>query len=374
VTFVTLRVIARCIVVVSAVLVGLEGGTRLDDWVRFGAPPLARPIGVDDLLVRDALGMHGRSSTQFRKWRMNALGMRGDEPRSGDSTGGARVLVAGASETFGLLESPGAEWPAQLQRQLDRRCGPDRPDVLNAAFAGMSLPTVTQDLSRRGAGLAPQWFVYYPTPAQYLETDRPLAAVRDTVIPRGRDLPVFRWRFLSRLRDQLRDVLPLIVRRSYQQQTIAMARAGQADDWLFRSPPPDRINAFDGDLRKLVGIARSVGATVVLVQHATYLDGPPPPGARDTDFRTAWNRYYPRATIDALIAMEGKAATIVQRIAADSGAYLVDFRSALHRERDRLFSDQSHFTDEGAALVAESVATVLESGGVCPISVTGSPR
>ena len=357
----------------TAMLIGLEGGTRLDDWVRFGTPLHARPIANSDLLVRDSLGMHGRPSVQFQKWRMNSMGMRGDEPRSVSATGGARVLVAGASETFGLLESPGAEWPAQLQRRLEKRCGSDRPDVLNAAFAGMSLPTVTQDLERRGARLAPQWFVYYPTPAQFLQNDRPLAIPRDTVIPGGEQLPRFRLRIISRMRDQIRDVLPRSFRRFLQRQAIEKARAGHLDDWLFRSPPPERLAAFEADLRTLVGTALGAGAKVILVQHATYVDGPPPLGVRDADLRTAWNRFYPRATIDALIAMEGAAAAIVRQIASDSGATVVDVRSALHRDRDRFFSDQSHLSDAGAAVVADGVAAVLESGGICPRSGTSAP-
>jgi lysophospholipase L1-like esterase len=362
---VTPRLLTRSLAVATAMLVGVEGGTRLDDWVRFGTPLTARPIGMADLLIRDSLGVHGRPSVHFRKWRMNGLGMRGEEPRHGESVGAARVLVAGASETFGLLESPGAEWPAQLQRELSARCGPERPDVLNAAFAGMSLPTITQDLARRGAQLAPQWFVYYPTPAQFLEIERPVAAERDTVTPRGNELPVFDWRFISRFRDQLRDALPVVVRQRYYEREIAMARAGQPDDWLFHAPPVERLAAFEADLRTLVGVAHGAGAKVVLVQHATYVDGPPPKGPRDADFRVVWNRFYPRATIDALIATEAAAAEIVRRIAADSGARVVDVRSSLHRDRDRLFSDQSHLSDAGAAVVAQGVASILEAGGVC---------
>jgi hypothetical protein len=368
----SLRLVLRVTGVVLAMLLGLEGGTRLDDWVRFDVPLTARPVGVDDLLTRDSTGMHGRPSSHFRKWRMNALGMRGPEPRFGVAVGAPRVLVAGASETFGLLESPGAEWPAQLQARLTDACGPTRPDVLNAAFAGMSLPTVAQDLTRRGAALSPAWFVYYPTPAQYLEVERPAPATPDTSTPAGAPLPAFRWRVTSRLRDQLRDALPAFVRRRYQEQAIADARQGRGAEWLFTSPPADRLAAFDADLRGLVGAARAIGAQVLLVQHATYVDGPPPAGPRDADFRAAWNRYYPRATTDALIAMEGAAAAVVARVAADSAAILVDARAALHADRDRVFGDQSHFTDAGASLVAGQVASTLVSVGACGRSASGA--
>ncbi len=367
-------VLLRLVAVGAVTFAALEGGARLDDRVRYGTPVLARPVGIGDLLVRDSLGVHGRPSAQFRKWRMNALGMRGEDVRLSEAEGTIRVLIAGASETFGFAEAAGREWPAQLQDGLIKRCGPGRHVVLNAAFAGMYLPTVTQDFARRGSGLDPNWFVYYPTPAQYLEPELPVAAPRDTVMRGAHDLPAFRSRFLGRIREQVRDGLPPIVRRWFQDRTVATAREGQSDDWLFRSPPPERLAAFEADLRTLVGTARGAGAKVVLVQHATYVDGPPPAGIRDADFRTVWNRFYPRATIDALIAMEGAAAAIVRRVAADSGALVVDVRSALHGDRDRLFSDQSHLSDAGAGVLAEGVASVLESHGVCHTRDTGSEQ
>ena len=58
------------------------------------------------------------------------------DPRPGE----IRVLILGSSESFGLYESPGLEFPAQLASRLR-----DRGDfeVVNAAVAGMTLATMT---------------------------------------------------------------------------------------------------------------------------------------------------------------------------------------------------------------------------------------
>lgn len=348
-----------------ATVVAVEVGTRLDDWIRFGTPFLAEAVSLNDLLIRDSTGMHARPSQHFRKWRTNRVGTRGPEPKHLDRPSAPRVIVSGASETFGLLESPNQEWPAQLQTRLDSACGAERPDVLNAAFAGMSLPTVRQDLDRRLSALGAQWFVYYTTPAQYLETDVPTPATPSTTRPSGRLPGALRLRFPQRVRDQIRASLPEFVLTWNRQRDIARATEGQPATWFFESPPPDRLALFEADLRKLVGSARTLGMRVVLVQHAAYLDVSLPPSPRDSLYLPMWQRYYPRARPSALIANEAAAVPIVARVAADSGALLVDPRAMLHADRDRFFGDQSHFTDAGAAVVAGLVAEAMLRAGVC---------
>jgi hypothetical protein len=165
----------------------LEATVRVDDWAQFGVPLGLPAIGIDELAVRDSLGFHARPATAFRQYRVNALGFRGPEvPNVAD--GRPVVITTGASETFGLYETAGKEWPRQFADSL-AACGA-QVHVLNAAFAGMSLPTVQQDFERRLARLRPHMVLYYPTPMQYLVTDNPRPA---EPLP-GPVAPLPRWR------------------------------------------------------------------------------------------------------------------------------------------------------------------------------------
>src|SRR5207249_6406489 len=49
-----------------------------------------------------------------------------------------RIACIGASETFGLYEETGNEWPRQFERVLRKKS--IEAEVINAALAGMSLP------------------------------------------------------------------------------------------------------------------------------------------------------------------------------------------------------------------------------------------
>lgn len=335
--------------------VSFEVTSRLEDRIRFGTPLTSPYRSQADLAVRDAQGMHGRANARFQKWSLNDLGMRGPAATRRPAPGVRRVITCGASETFGLYESPGAEYPRQLADSLGAAF-----DVLNAAFPGMSLPTITQDVRLRLAALAPSVIVLYPTPVQYLAAERPTAAPPDST---GRSAMVpasWAWtpRALDRVRDQVKGMLPSPVATALRRRDIAAERArmGAAP---FTAVPADRLAAFEHDLRDFVGTVRAAGATPVLTTHANAFGG----GAGDAALLTTWERQYPRAEGATILAFEDAAAGVVRRVAADSAVALVDLRAELAGSGRAVFADYAHFTDAGSARVAGALARALRRLG-----------
>src|SRR5690349_1415921 len=58
--WVGLRVPVWRLFLVLSFCIVLELTARVDEWVRYGMPLFTRVVAHDDLLVRDADGMHGR--------------------------------------------------------------------------------------------------------------------------------------------------------------------------------------------------------------------------------------------------------------------------------------------------------------------------
>src|SRR5688572_1791295 len=102
-------------------VVVLEMTARAEDWVRYRTPFLSRLREQGELMVRDRVGAHGRPNARYMKWAMNSLGMRGPEVPIAKAPGTIRVATVGASETFGLYESPDREFPRQLEDSLAGR-------------------------------------------------------------------------------------------------------------------------------------------------------------------------------------------------------------------------------------------------------------
>jgi len=336
----------------------LEATARLEDWVRYRTPFFSRFRDQGELMVRDVDGAHGRPGARYQKWVMNELGMRGPEAARRKAPGVVRIVTAGASETFGQYESPGREFPRQLEDTLAAwsatrpACGARgaaRFQVLNAAFPGMSLPTVEQDVRLRLSKLDPDIVALYPTPAQYLE-EHPPGPARPDSSGVQRELPWMRAlqpRVADRLREQIKALLPEAVKTWLRERETAARIAAHGGGWRFEAPPLDRLALFEQDLRKFVGAVRTIGAEPVLVLQANAF------GSRSSDteaLQILWEKFYPRASGETIVAFDSLARGVIAKVAADSGVVAVD--AARHVVDRRFFHDFSHFTDEGAGRVA----------------------
>ncbi len=346
-----------------ALIVGLalEVTCRIDDWVRFGTPFLS-PVGSElGLLVRDSVGMHARPSSQYQKYAINRLGLRGPEVSADKAPGTIRIISVGASETFGMFESPRREYPRQLEDSLrqwvqHRQCGGSpgggrggpRFEVLNAAIFGMTLPTIEQDLRLRLASLHPNVVLVYPTPVQYLDNDVPRPA-EPSAQPTGLEIG-FRLRSTERLRERVTQAMPVWLRTRVLEHVIEDDARAHDPDWLFTHIPVDRLASYESDLRRLVGSVHRLGAVVILMTHANAFEA----GQGTPAELAGWKRSYPRANGQVLVEFDSAAALVTAQVARDSGVALIDLASAVrHRgPGTTVFADYAHFTDLGAAYVA----------------------
>jgi hypothetical protein len=344
-----------------------EGTCRIEDWLRFRTPVLSPITSQADLMVRDRDGIHGRPSARFQKWGMNALGTRGPEAMPHKPPGTVRIVTVGASEAFGLYESPGKEFPRQLEDSLTRRLagrqcagGPMRVEVLNAALPGMSLPTIEQDVRNRVRRFEADAILLYPTPAQYLVDDPPEPARPDSSggasgLSARRAL---RPRIVDRARNQVKEFLPEAVKTWMRRRETAAYVRDRPPGWRFTSVPSERLAQYDHDLRALIGTIRAMGATPLVATHANAFMRS---GTAEPHLLAAWEKFYPRATGPVIVAFDSVARQVTLRAASDSSAPVVDLASSLSTSAGAVFSDFSHFTDHGAALVAAALASTLAS-------------
>ncbi len=345
------------VALLAVVAVALELTVRVEDWIRFRTPFASRLRSQSDLIVRDADGAHGRANARYQKWVMNALGTRGPEVALAKPAGTLRVATIGASETFGLYESPAREYPRQLEDSLNvggAAAGP-RYEVLNAALPGMSLPTTVQDVRLRLARYALDVVVLYASPAGYLDLEPPTLARPDSS-GRAAELPLryaFHPRAAQRLRTQLKTLVPDAVETWLRARETRATLAARPAGWRFDAPPADRLARFDAELRRAVGAIRAIGAEPVLATHANAFYGQARPDAMRL---VQWEKFFPRASGPVLVAFDSLARETVLRVARDSAVVVADVAESLRgRPVDDDFVDFAHFTDGGAARVAHTL-------------------
>lgn len=326
-------------------LATLELAPRVEDYVRHGAPLFA-PYSINTVFQPSRFGKEGKPGARYLKWSMNSLGYRGPEPVAGRTN----IVTFGASETFGLYESPEHEYPRQLEALLNAH-HPGRYNVVNIAIPGARIGrTVYLEHALRQVNA--RYAVIYPSPANYIGTTEPFCGQADQPVPNRLSL-TDRSRLLGRVEQLAKKLVPAAVMTTLRRHSIERETRGIA---VAEQVPEASITAFATDLECAVQAARRLGAQPVVVTHATLFGASVRP--EDEDMLVAWRRFYPELAEGGFLDLERRANAAALDVAARTGALVVRADRAVTPGREN-FADFVHFTDRGAGLMAAALADAI---------------
>jgi lysophospholipase L1-like esterase len=349
-----MRLALRIVVWALAFVMTLELCARIDDAITRGAPFIGS-YDNETLYTYDDLGKIGKPHARYLKWHMNAAGFRGPELRGGRS----RILCIGSSETFGLYEQEGGEWPRQLEQILNRRPGAPPVEVINAAYPGLSLATTLKRLPQWLTQFRPQVVIVYPSLTNYISLpDNPN---RSETAPRRR---FFEPRIVSRIQGLLKSTLPQSVQdRIRRYQTDRAAR----DMVVMPTIPEANVARFQEELDQIVSLVETSGARMVLVTHATLFGDEVRP--EDQPMLRAWRIFYPTLAETGFLDMERRLNHVMRSVAETRRVVFVDAARELPPGHES-FVEFVHFTDKGAVTLARLVADQLRAS---PATVDRGP-
>jgi hypothetical protein len=347
-----------CLALVCAMTAELF--VRVEERLTWGAP-LVGTYNHDQLLLQDSLGGRGRPGYRFEKWRMNNEGLRGADISHTPAPGVVRIAVMGASESFGLYETEGREYPARMQALLDS-IAPGRFEVINAALPGMSLSTMVPYFRHVVAPLRPSMVLIYPSPSFYLEVEpvpvmyTPPGAV--THRPAGEGSIRFESRLAAKGRDVLKELVPPGLVAAYREWRLGQMRARHGPEWVWSTVPEDRMDILRQQLAQLIPTIQASGVRPVLVTHTNRFIGLSPEQARQErrHLVNLISTYYPRASEAVMIAVDSAANSVIRGSASRYGADVVEAEGRI-RPGGENFADYAHFTDSGADAMARLLAT-----------------
>jgi hypothetical protein len=338
------RLIRSAVGTVTFIL-ALEVCARLDDLMSYGAPFFSN-YSFETMYTQDAIGKLGKPYARFRKWALNGLGYRSPDL---DPTK-IRIVCFGASETFGLYESEGNEYPRQLERELNRNVGADEFQVINVANPGESTWTAVQRAPEIAREISPVVAIIYPTPSLYIYPPR--REQRQSAQANASSF--FEWRLPDRVWTLGKQVLPEVVQNKIRE--LAIMRSLRLRPAMAELPQQN-VERYRSDLRELVLVLREYRVEPVLVTHGSGIG----PNWTDHERRllTAWRRFYPDLKELGFRDMESRMNQAVRSVGQQEMVPVI--------EADRLippgpvyFADFTHFTDAGAHLMAIRVALQLE--------------
>jgi lysophospholipase L1-like esterase len=343
----TIHIVLSALVALAA----LELCTRFDDLVSFGAP-IWQSYSAENLFQYDSLGKRGRPNSSYKKWRLNSLGFRGPEVQKDRF----RIICLGESETFGLYEQPGNEYPAQLERDLNRWAGRDVFQVIDAAIPGQTLVSTAQRVPEIIAQTKPQIAMIYPAPSYYIWLPKMRSGEQLGVVGKRSG---FELRIADNFWNLLKEALAKLPRRvriaSYEIQINRQVAALNSP--VMDRVPQENVDLFKRDLLGLVQALRASGVQPLLVTHATYFgDNYKTP---DRLTLAEWRKIYPMLKETGFLDMENRMSAVMRDLATEQHIPLIDIAKEMPAG-PKYFADMVHFTDEGASVMAAKLAEGLE--------------
>lgn len=324
----------------------LEIAARIDDGLSEGAD-FWQPYTLDALFRPSEFGREGIPGKRYGKWSMNQLGYRGPDPVPGRTN----IVTFGASETIGLYESPGKEYPRVLEELLNANANASQYNVVNLGLFGMRIGRsgyLTRGIKQVNAKVV----IIYPSPANYFGTTEPLCGKPTLPVPSDVG-PTDYLRIIGKMEQLVKLHAPVAVMTHLRQ--FAIWRATQHTDILDRVPQSN-IDALKADLACAAKAAQQAGAKVVLVTHANYFGTELRP--EDQAMMIAWRRFYPRLKESGFLDLERRTNIAVHELGGEMGLEVVD--AAAHIPvGPQYFADFVHFTDAGSKLMADLLLPVV---------------
>jgi lysophospholipase L1-like esterase len=307
------------------------------------------------LTLNDAMGGRNRPSARFEKWVINGQGFQGPELQIPKPKGITRIGVAGASEIFGLYESPGNDVTSQLRKLLECSA-PGGFEVVNLSTPGMSIPRIVELYERWIRKFDFDVILYYPSPAMYLDVEAP--GFRRSVPGKSEHVSAsdsYGWdlRLPGKTWDMLRERLPTRLQVELKLYQIERKRRVFQKEWVWEHhAPQERVTIFRDHLLELINMFQQDGTRVILSTHANRFRGI---STESYDKHiVGWIRFYPRASGESLLDMEQKANQVVRELVDNNSISVVDVEKAVGKNPDH-YADFVHLTNSGANLVAKAM-------------------
>lgn len=339
----------------------LECAARLDDWFHYGAP-LAGNYDFDRLFEETAHGVRGVPNARYLRWSLNSDGLRGPEIDPSDRR--PRVVAYGASETFGIYEDNGREFPRRLEADLRDSPGDERVQVINAGLPGMRVGSGVGLLMSLAQRYHPRAVVIYPTPTHYIGVTRPYCHREPRLPAQGSD-----WLPELRIESKAEDLVKRLLPRT------AMTVLRQASIWeqLHGRKPQNQADernlaAFETDLDCVVQAVQELGMTPILVTHANRFGSTP--HRDDAYWLTGWRKQYPLLSEAGFVDLELRANEVIRQLGRTDNVVVVDAAAALGG-RSELFADHAHFNNLGADAMGKLLAPAVRAALAATPAVAG---
>lgn len=358
----------KFVVFAALFAVTMEICARIDDGLRYGAPFWGK-YSSERLRSRDKQGLsYNVPNARFEKWQHNSFGFRGPEVATRKKPGVTRVVCLGSSESYGLYESPGKEWPAQLRELLPG----SRYEVINASMVGLNLCSFNTYLEKHVFPLDPDIVVLTVNPLFYVTSQRKIAPgpstdstqksnplappLRESLIGNLRLFPKFKQVVKQAVSENFPATLKHYQIDSTNRQVQEIERMRLQGKKPMETVPESYLANFEKELESTIDLIRSRNCEVVLTSYPALISRENL--ASHPDIFLDNRRFCIELSLMGIIDTFNQFNAVTADISRQKRSPFVDTYLLLPKSTE-FFGDNVHYTDKGATVFAEGVSKLL---------------
>ncbi len=328
--------ITLCLIGLMLVLV--EGGVRLRQWIRYGTATLME----DAFQVDEKIGLKvPKANFKTKRVRINSLGFRGPELDQPKPHGRFRIGFLGGSTTYCAEVSHNKfVWANLVQEGLQAKYPNIPMDFVNGAVTGFTTERSLKTLQTRLLSLQPDLIVIYHASNDMSQEARSLAKKAQLV---SRPEPT------SWLANH--SLFWFLVEKNFQVvQTQDDTRAGK-----------NRLDGFPENFglwfkKRLINLIREAQQQAKMVAVITWTQQMRREHSREVNLEAAASSLYymPFLTPDLLLDGFERYNEMIRQAATETGALLIGHESFIPGDGIH-FVDAVHFSDQGSKKMAERI-------------------
>lgn len=346
-------------------MIAIEICARIDDKISFSAPLIPK-YNSDSLRSYDKDGLPiNVPNSRFEKWQHNRYGFRGPDFEEISPVGTTRIICLGASESYGLHESPGKEWPAQLQELLPS----PQFQIVNASRAGLGFNSYERYVEKYILPLHPDKLVLVINPLFYFDNLEKSLSIKksttrsgpqspgrsriQTVIDNCRSLPKIKTTVKAAFAANFPNVFERYQVWNLMRQLKNYEATSLKGKQTLDQVPDEYVKHLHTDLKRLVSSISQHNIDVIVCTYPSLashenIDRYP---VQLLDLR----RFFARYSLVGVAAAIDAFNTTVTTVASEMKIKLVEGNKSVPKTSE-FFGDGVHYTDRGALFFATAVA------------------
>lgn len=346
----------------------LELCARIDDWIKYDAPFFLKYTN-DRLRSYDEDGLrYNVPNARFEKWQNNSFGFRGQDFDIEKPRGVTRIFCMGASETYGLFESPDKEWPAQLSDQLKPYSS---LQVINAATVGLRRDYILKYLDKYVYKFDPDIIIFLISPSfidrqnksNPIKKNNNLSSREANISPFTLSSMISNIRIIPKIWQMIKKFIPKSLLEKYQHWDRSKKIDFLEKKYLNGENPLDSIpfeyqKKYKADIDNIISTVNSKGIKVILCTYP-YLMTKDNIDIHQLIFMEG-RRFNIKLSYAGMIDASKVANDIVKKIADERNTGFIDCNKAIPKNLV-CFGDNVHLTNEGSKILANMLANYITS-------------